>query len=109
MLGDGAEVRPTRKGKAMIREIYLAGGVRTAVGAFGGAFSEVPAPVLGSAAIKAAVARANIPADAVDEVIFGNVISAGLGQNVARQCSIGGRTESRRSGRRRSIKSAVRG
>lgn len=73
----------------MIREIYLAGGVRTAVGVFGGAFSEVPAQVLGSASIKAAIARSNVSADAVDEVIFGNVISAGLGQNVARQCSIG--------------------
>ncbi|MGD0768783.1 MAG: thiolase family protein [Tepidisphaeraceae bacterium] len=72
----------------MIREIYLAGGVRTAVGVFGGAFSEVPAPVLGGAAIKAAVSRANVPPEAIDEVIFGNVIGAGLGQNVARQCSI---------------------
>ncbi|MGA2442696.1 MAG: thiolase family protein [Tepidisphaeraceae bacterium] len=72
----------------MIREIYLAGGVRTAVAVFGGAFSEVPAPALGSAAIKAAITRANVPPEAIDEVIFGNVIGAGLGQNVARQCSI---------------------
>ena len=72
----------------MIREIYLAGGVRTAVGVFGGAFSEVPAPALGGAAIKSAITRANVPAEAIDEVIFGNVIGAGLGQNVARQCSI---------------------
>jgi len=73
----------------MINEIYLAGGVRTAIGAFAGAFAEVPATALGAAVIKAAVQRSGIPKDQVDEVIFGNVISAGLGQNVARQCAIG--------------------
>jgi acetyl-CoA C-acetyltransferase len=72
----------------MISEIYLAGGVRTAVGAFGGVFSEVPAPALGAAAIKGALERVKLTPDAVDEVIFGNVIGAGLGQNVARQCAI---------------------
>jgi acetyl-CoA C-acetyltransferase len=69
-------------------DIYLAGAVRTAVGTFGGAFAEMPAPALGGLAIKSAVERAKIPADAIDEVIFGNVIGAGLGQNVARQCAI---------------------
>jgi acetyl-CoA C-acetyltransferase len=73
----------------MIRDVYLAGGVRTAIGAFGGAFAEVPATVLGAAVIKAAVTRAGVARDQIDEVIFGNVISAGLGQNVARQCAIG--------------------
>src|SRR3954471_20657955 len=70
--------------------VYLAGGVRTAIGGFCGAFQSVPAPLLGAAVVKAAIARAGIPADQIDEVIFGNVISAGLGQNVARQASIGG-------------------
>ncbi len=69
--------------------IYLAGGVRTAIGTFGGAFESTPAPALGSAIVKAALARSGIPADQVDEVIFGNVVSAGLGQNVARQVTIG--------------------
>ena len=73
----------------MIRDVFIAGSVRTPVGAFQGAFSEMPAAMLGSAAIKAALARAKIPGDRVDEVIFGNVIGAGLGQNVARQCAIG--------------------
>jgi acetyl-CoA C-acetyltransferase len=73
----------------MLKQVVLAGGARTAIGAFGGAFAEVSAPALGSAAIKAALARSGIPADQIDEVIFGNVISAGLGQNVARQCSLG--------------------
>jgi acetyl-CoA C-acetyltransferase len=73
----------------MLSDVFLAGGVRTAIGSFGGAFAETPAPALGSAAIKAALERAGVPADQVDEVIFGNVLGAGLGQNVARQATIG--------------------
>jgi len=69
--------------------VVLAGGARTAIGAFGGAFAEVPAPVLGSAAIKGALSKASVSFDQVDEVIFGNVVGAGLGQNVARQSAIG--------------------
>jgi acetyl-CoA C-acetyltransferase len=72
----------------MLKEVYIAGGVRTPIGSFGGALSEVPAPVLGSIAIKEALRRAGVPAEAVDEVIMGNVLSAGLGQNPARQASI---------------------
>jgi acetyl-CoA C-acetyltransferase len=70
-------------------EILLAGAVRTPIGSFNGAFAEVPATVLGSAAIRAALERSGVPADAVDEVILGNVLSAGLGQNPARQAGIG--------------------
>jgi len=73
----------------MLKDVYLAGAARTAIGGFGGAFAEVPAPVLGSAVIAAALQRAGVKADQVDEVIFGNVISAGLGQNPARQAGIG--------------------
>ncbi len=69
--------------------VYLAGGVRTAIGTFCGAFENTPAAVLGSTVAKAAVNRAGVPPDHVDEVIFGNVVSAGLGQNVARQVAIG--------------------
>src|SRR5258706_2178397 len=71
-------------------EVYLSGAVRTPIGGFCGAFESVPAPSLGGVVIKAAGARSGIPADQIDEVIFGNVISAGLGQNVARQSAIGG-------------------
>src|SRR3954469_2538852 len=78
-----------RRSSHMLKQVYLAGGVRTAIGTFGGAFSEVSAPKLGTAAIKAALQRSGVPADQIDEVIFGNVVSAGLGQNVARQCSLG--------------------
>ncbi len=73
----------------MPREVYLLGGARTAIGGFGGAFEGTPAPALGSAVVKAALARAGIEAGAVDEVIFGNVLGAGLGQNVARQVGLG--------------------
>ena len=73
----------------MTKNIYLAGGARTAIGAFCGAFESTPAPALGSAVISAAMTRSGVRGDQVDEVIFGNVLSAGLGQNVARQSAIG--------------------
>ncbi len=73
----------------MLKEVLLSGGARTAIGGFMGALAEVPAPKLGSIVIQAALKRAGIGAEQVDEVIFGNVISAGLGQNVARQAAIG--------------------
>ncbi len=73
----------------MKNEVYLAGGVRTPIGTFCGAFETVPAPVLGSTVVKAAVARAGVPVEQIEEIVFGNVISAGLGQNVARQVALG--------------------
>src|SRR5882724_2891147 len=73
----------------IISDVYLTSGARTAIGAFCGAFASMSAPELGSAAAKAALARSGVTLDQVDEVIFGNVISAGLGQNVARQVAIG--------------------
>lgn len=69
--------------------VYLAGPTRTAIGSFCGAFLSTPAPVLGSVAAKAAIERSGVAAEQVDEVIFGNVVSAGLGQNLARQVVIG--------------------
>src|SRR5689334_14836021 len=73
----------------MLKQVYLAGGVRTAIGNFGGAFADLPAPALGAAVIKSALQRAGVGNDQVDEVIFGNVLGAGLGQNPARQATIG--------------------
>ena len=73
----------------MLKDVFLAGGMRTAIGGFGGAFAELPATALGSAVIKAALQRGGVPADQIDEVIFGNVLIAGLGQNPARQAGIG--------------------
>ncbi len=73
----------------MPNAVYLAGAVRTAIGTFCGALESVSAPTLGSAVAKAAVTRAGLSPGQIGEVIFGNVVSAGLGQNVARQVAIG--------------------
>ena len=69
-------------------EVVIAAAVRTPIGAFGGGLAEVSAPQLGATAIRAALARAGIAPDQVDEVIFGNVLQAGLGMNPARQAAI---------------------
>jgi acetyl-CoA C-acetyltransferase len=61
---------------------------RTPIGSFGGALKDVPAPDLGATAIKAALERANIAPDQVDEVIMGCVVTAGVGQAPARQAAI---------------------
>ncbi|MGD1055325.1 MAG: acetyl-CoA C-acetyltransferase [Nitrososphaerales archaeon] len=63
---------------------------RTATGKFGKSLVGVSAPKLGSIAVKEALRRAKVPPSEVDEVIMGNVVSAGLGQNPARQAAIGG-------------------
>ncbi len=64
--------------------------VRTAIGKFQGALAPVPATLLGAAAVREAVSRAGIEPGLVDEVIMGNVLSAGLGQNPARQAALRG-------------------
>lgn len=72
----------------MSSHVFLAGGVRSAIGAFGGMFADVPAARLGSTVARAAVERSGVAADAIDEVIFGNVIQAGHGPNIARRVTI---------------------
>ncbi len=73
------------------QQAVILSAVRTPVGRFQGALSSVPAAELGAAAVRAAVARAGLPDPAdIDEVIMGNVVSAGLGQNIARQCAMRG-------------------
>ncbi len=67
--------------------IVVAGAARTAVGSFNGAFADTPAHVLGSVAIKAALERAGVDAKEVDEVIMGQILTAGQGQNPARQAA----------------------
>src|SRR5690242_16228116 len=62
--------------------------VRTPIGKFLGALTPVTAPSLGAIAIKAAIARSQIPLDDIDEVIMGNVIQGGEGQAPARQAAI---------------------
>ena len=72
----------------MASEIVVVGAARTAVGSFNGAFGNTPAHELGAAAITAALTRANVdPAD-VDEVIMGQILTAGEGQNPARQAAM---------------------
>jgi acetyl-CoA C-acetyltransferase len=72
----------------MANEALIVAGVRTPIGSLGGVLSTVPATELGATCIKTVLERANIPGDEVDEVIMGNVVSAGIGQNPARQASI---------------------
>ena len=69
--------------------IVIVSTARTPMGGFQGDFASVPAAHLGSAAIKAAVARADIAPEDVEEVAFGNVLSAGQGQAPARQAALG--------------------
>ena len=69
-------------------DIVIVSAARTAVGSFNGAFADVPAHKLGTEAIKAAIGRAKIEAEEVDEVILGQVLQAGQGQNPARQAAI---------------------
>lgn len=71
-----------------MKEIVIASACRTAIGSYGGTLKGVPAADLGAAVVKEAVVRAGIKPEQVDEVIFGDVLQAGLGQNVARQVSI---------------------
>ncbi len=67
----------------------ITGAARTPLASFQGAFAEVTAPQLGSVAIKAAVERAKLKPDQIEEVIMGCVLPAGLGQSPARQASLG--------------------
>ena len=71
-----------------MRDVVIVSAVRTAIGAYGKTLKDVPATDLGSIVIKEAVRRANIKHEEVDEVIFGNVLQAGLGQNPARQAAV---------------------
>ena len=73
----------------MLKNVYIAGGARTPFGSMNGCLTGFSAPQLGSLAIREALRRAKIGAQEVDEVFFGNVVGAGLGQNVARQASLG--------------------
>ncbi|WP_341201978.1 acetyl-CoA C-acetyltransferase [Planomicrobium okeanokoites] len=72
----------------MSQEIVIVSAVRTAVGAFQGSLKDVPATELGAIVIKEAVNRAGLKPDQISEVIMGNVLQAGLGQNPARQAAI---------------------
>ncbi len=72
-----------------MRDVVIVGAVRTPIGSFNGSLSKVSAIDLGVIAAKAAIDRAGIDPDIIDEVLIGNILSAGLGQNPARQIAIG--------------------
>ena len=72
-----------------MREVVIVSAVRTAMGSFGGVFSNVKATKLGAAAIKGAIEKCGINKDIIDEVFMGNVLQANLGQAPARQAAIG--------------------
>ena len=71
-----------------MRDVYVISSCRTAVGTFGGSLRDVPAAELGSIVIAEALKRGNVKGEWLDEVMFGNVLSAAQGQNVARQCMV---------------------
>jgi acetyl-CoA C-acetyltransferase len=68
--------------------VYITSAVRTAIGSFQGVFADTPAPRLGAAVIKEAVLRSGLKPSQIDEVIMGEVLSAGVGQAPARQAAI---------------------
>jgi len=71
-----------------MKEVVIVSVARTPIGSFLGSLSSIPAPKLGAIAIKGALERINLDANIVDEVIMGNVLSAGLGQAPAKQAAI---------------------
>ena len=71
-----------------MKEVYIVNCCRTPIGSYGGALKDTPAVELGAIAVKEALRRAKVKPEWVDEVIFGGVLTAGLGQNVARQVGI---------------------
>ncbi|HEY3999332.1 MAG TPA: acetyl-CoA C-acetyltransferase [Candidatus Xenobia bacterium] len=77
-----------RRARPIDQMPVIVGACRTPIGKFLGAFAEVPAPVLASHAIREALKRAGVAPEEVDQVILGNVLSAGVGQNPARQAAL---------------------
>ena len=70
-----------------MRQVVIASAVRTAVGSFGGTLKDIPAVQLGGLVIKEVLRRARIRSEKVEQVIMGNVLQAGQGQNPARQAA----------------------
>jgi len=69
--------------------VYICSAARTAIGTYGGTLKDVPAKDLGIAAANAAIERAGVEKEAIDEVMFGQVLQGGVGQNVSRQIGVG--------------------
>ncbi|MCI9348658.1 MAG: acetyl-CoA C-acetyltransferase [Oscillibacter sp.] len=71
-----------------MKDLYVVNCCRTAIGSFGGSLKDVPAAELGAIVVKEALSRAGVAPENVDEVMFGCILTAGLGQNVARQVAV---------------------
>ena len=71
-----------------MREVVITSAARTPIGSYGGTLKNTPAVTLGKVAVEEAINRAGIQPEQVDELVFGCVLQAGLGQNVARQVSL---------------------
>ena len=79
---------------ALLEDVVIVSAVRTPIGKFQGSLSDLKATQLGAIAVREAVKRAGVDPAKVDECIMGNVVSAGLGQNPARQAALGGGLDS---------------
>jgi acetyl-CoA C-acetyltransferase len=90
--GTGAAFGTTARfdiiGGKVMQEVVILSATRTAIGKFGGTLKDVPAPELGAVVIKEAVRRATLKPEDIQECIMGNVLSAGIGQNPARQAAM---------------------
>ena len=71
-----------------MKDLYVVNCCRTAIGSFGGALKNTPAAEMGAVVVKEALKRANVAPENVDELMFGCILTAAQGQNVARQVSI---------------------
>ena len=71
-----------------MKEVYVVNCCRTAIGSFGGSLKDTPAAEMGAVVIKEALNRAGVKPENVDEVMFGCILTAGLGQNPARQAAL---------------------
>ena len=71
-----------------MKDLYVVNCCRTAIGSFGGSLKNTPATEMGAIVVKEALKRANVAPENVDELMFGCILTAGLGQNVARQCMV---------------------
>lgn len=81
---------PKSPGEKLLKEVVIVSACRTPIARFQGGLASFRAPELGALAVKEALRRANVAADAVEEVILGNVLQAGIGQNPARQAARAG-------------------
>jgi acetyl-CoA C-acetyltransferase len=81
-------IEPSDSMENHMTDIVIAGALRTAIGKFGGTLAKTPAPELGATVIRALLDKSGVKAEDISEVIMGQVLTAGSGQNPARQSSI---------------------